>query len=336
MTVTNYDRWLKGAASWAQEDDWDMDEYFKWVKRLSDAKSQLDETYLAVDKGLLKAATDMAAAQKQEMKKTGAPQITESTVGKLVVRYIVAYHFFVRATYEEIPDNALVGRVQQEFAALEIGLLDIDVAHMLQCAADKVSLETAVKNKLAEFSKQFKASKPVVDECLKWYRSPQGNVLIIKRLLEIRKRQNQPKPPALAEEYAKMWAECNKEYGELYPTAPNEFSLDKKDWVLPAVVKSLDTRAKLDLFLARRAEPQLTGAARDNDEFGALERMMAPGGDVDALLAQAKEWEAKHCSWEATIGPAVKALRRLGRTSSGKDYKKLAQYAQTHAKPVSA
>ncbi|KAK6857256.1 hypothetical protein PG995_007443 [Apiospora arundinis] len=209
------------------------------------------------------------------MKKTGAPQITESTVGKLF----------------EIPDNALVGRVQQELAALEIGLLDIDVAHMLQCAADKVPLETAVKDKLADFSKQFKASKPVVDECLKWYRSPQGNVLIIKRLLEIRKRQNQPKAPGLADEYAKMWAECNTKTGP---------------------------------------------CRRDNDEFGALERMMAPGGDVDALLAQAREWEAKQCSWEATIGPAVKALRRLGRTSSGKDYKKLAQYAQTHAKPVSA
>ncbi|KAK6839276.1 hypothetical protein PG987_005142 [Apiospora arundinis] len=219
------------------------------------------------------------------MKKTGAPQITESTVGKLVVRYIVAYHFFVRTTYEEIPENALVGRVQQEFAALAIGLLGIDMAHMLQCAADKVPLKTAVKDKLADFSKQFKASKPVVDECLKWYRSPQGNVLIIKRLLEIRKRQNQPKAPGLADEYAKI-----------------------------------------------RTGP----CRRDNDEFGALERMMAPGGDVDALLAQAREWEAKQCSWEATIGLAVKALRRLERTSSGKDYKKLAQYAQTHAKPVSA
>ncbi|KAK8872357.1 hypothetical protein PGQ11_002871 [Apiospora arundinis] len=339
MAAANYDRWLKNATPWAQEDDWDMDEYFKWVKRLSDAKSQLDETYLSVDKSLLDVATKMAVAQRkqlQENKQLGHwPQITEGTVGKLAVRYIIAYHFFVRATYEEIPDNALVGRVQQEFAQLEIGLLDVDVAHMLQLAADKVPLETAVKTKLAEFAKKFKESAPVVDQCNRWDFSLARMALIVKRLPAIRQRQDQKNPPTLTAEYTTMWNECRPEYAAMYGDEDNPFALPATEAKLKEVVAALSTRAKLDLYLARRAEPQLQGTRRDNDEFAALERMMEPGGDIDSLLAKAKDWERKKCSWEATIGPAVKALRRLGRGSSGHDFAELAKYAQAHAKPVS-
>lgn len=136
MSAVNYDRWLKDAATWTQEDDWDMDEYFKWVKRLGEAKAQLDDTYLSVDESLLEAATVMAASQKARL--GGTLQITPSTVAKLIVRYIIAYHFFARATFEEIPEKALVGRVQQHLHLLKIGVLDVDIAHMLQCAADKV------------------------------------------------------------------------------------------------------------------------------------------------------------------------------------------------------
>ncbi|KAK7972327.1 hypothetical protein PG988_006461 [Apiospora saccharicola] len=77
---------------------------------------------------------------------------------------------------------------------------------------------------------------------------------------------------------------------------------------------------------------------RDNRNMRVIEAMMADGPDgseIDKLFAAAKRAEKERCSWDATIGPADKALRRLGRTSSGKDYNKLAQYAQTNAKHIS-
>jgi hypothetical protein len=51
------------------------------------------------------------------------------------------------------------------------------------------------------------------------------------------------------------------------------------------------------------------------------------------LVGLALQQEKEQCSWEATIGPAVKALKRLGRTSAGQDMDKLAEYAKTHQKP---
>lgn len=57
---------------------------------------------------------------------------------KMIVRYIIAYHFFRRATFDEVPDKTLVKRAQVHFVGLKIGILDIDIAHMLHCAAEKV------------------------------------------------------------------------------------------------------------------------------------------------------------------------------------------------------
>lgn len=71
MAAVDYDRWLKDAATWAQKDDWDTDEYFKWVRRLGEAKAKLDDTYLSVNKSLLEAATKRAGAVSTELQKAG-------------------------------------------------------------------------------------------------------------------------------------------------------------------------------------------------------------------------------------------------------------------------
>lgn len=194
----------------------------------------------------------------------------------------------------------------------------------------QIPLETAVKERLAQFCKEFKAAAPTVNACIKCYLTPEAQLMIIKRLRVIAKTQ---KPPYTAA-YTQMWAECGAEFAQAYPERYQQFQQGEAGWALGALARAVDTKEKLDMFLARRAEPQLTAELRDNDEFQALERMVA-GGDLDSLLATARAAEAERCSWEATIGPAVKALRRLGRTSSGQDYTKLAEYAQAHAKPIS-
>lgn len=139
MAGEMYPRWLKNAKRWAEDDDWSPDEYLKWVKRLAEAKAELDDTYRRVDRSLLKSAEEAVDSAKKAVKKSsGTPQIVSDRTAKIIVRYIVAYHFFVRGTFEEIPDNSLVAQVQHHFADLDIGMLDTDIACMLQAAADKV------------------------------------------------------------------------------------------------------------------------------------------------------------------------------------------------------
>ncbi|KAK8073434.1 hypothetical protein PG994_004333 [Apiospora phragmitis] len=286
MASANYDRWLKDAAPWAQEGDWDTDEYFRWVKRLGEAKAQLDDTYLRLDKSLLATGTKMAAVHKANIEKAGKhSQIIPATVAKLILRYIIAYNFFVRATYEETPDNALVGRVLQHLALLKIGVLDVDVASMLQCAADKCG-------------------------------QGQGRRALGKVQGERphRERVHQLHPQPGCDGTGHPAASCNRR---------------EEDPAWKTLTQAIDTKEELDMFLARRAEPQLESQARDNDNFQGFE-LMVSSGDLDKLLATAEAWEKEHCSWEATIGPAIKVLRRLGRTSSGKEYKIVLLSNATH------
>lgn len=102
---------------------------------------------------------------------------------------------------------------------------------------------------------------------------------------------------------------------------------------LKHVVKTLDTDKKAQLSLRRCAEPMITGDSSDDVNVLGIEEMIACG-DLDSLLDEAIKTEKKDCSWEATIGPAVKAIKRLGRTSDGKDHEKLANYAKAHQKPA--
>lgn len=145
MAAGRYDRWLKNAETWAHEEDWNPDEYFKWVKRLAEAKANLDDTYREVDKHLIgesaklaKKHDDLIRQGKGGSGKRSHAYSNPQHVAKMVVRYCIAYNFFERATFEEASDSVLVSRIQHHLLDLEIGMLDVDIAHMLQCAADKV------------------------------------------------------------------------------------------------------------------------------------------------------------------------------------------------------
>ncbi|KAK8109475.1 hypothetical protein PG999_007612 [Apiospora kogelbergensis] len=330
MVSAHHERWLKDATPWAEPDDWDADEYIKWVKRLGEAKAKLDDTFLKVDQSLIDSATGMAEVEKKKMKQNA--QVTTATVAKLIVRNIIAYNFLARSTFEEIAEKALIGRIQHELVQLKAGMLDEDIAHMLQYAADKVPIETAVKNNLEDFCKRFKASAPTVNLMIDQYIQPDMQIWVVKGMRQMRTQQKPPYKDYLLQ----MWEEYRQFFEKVFPDRFNPFGKEGKEDRRPGnISKILDTEAKLDLFLGRRAEPQLKASMRDDDEFECLERMMA-NGDVGTLLQRAQELEVQHCSWKATIGPAVKALRRLGCTSSGKDYNNLAQYAKDHAQPVAA
>ncbi|UZP37037.1 hypothetical protein NXS19_004853 [Fusarium pseudograminearum] len=87
--------------------------------------------------------------------------VNSTDIPKIFFRPIVAYHFFQRSTFEEIPEKALVKRVQVHLAALKLPMLDIDVAQMLQYAADKVPIHEAVEKQLRDYIKKIKASETV-------------------------------------------------------------------------------------------------------------------------------------------------------------------------------
>jgi len=97
----------------------------------------------------------------------------------------------------------------------------------------------------------------------------------------------------------------------------------------------LDTDEKMDLFLERCMEPLICHQAEDSHAPAAINYLVEEG-DLKKLLDLAVAEEKEHCSWDATTGPAIKALRRLGRTRAGEDMNKLADYAKAHQKPQAA
>ncbi|KAJ5224158.1 uncharacterized protein N7469_007661 [Penicillium citrinum] len=125
----------------------------------------------------------------------------------------------------------------------------------------------------------------------------------------------------------KVWPELLKQVSiEMYGK--------DKEWTgrkATHMAQCLDTDEKWNIWLASRNDP-LIDPFYDNDEITAIDNMVA-SGDLDKIVDASIAWEQENCSWEATIGPAMKAIKRLGRTAVGRDFKSLAQYAQDHQKP---
>ncbi|KAG2418727.1 hypothetical protein HFD88_001828 [Aspergillus terreus] len=264
MPDETYPRWLKNAQGWAEDDDWDPDEYLKWMKRLAEAKAELDDPYREVDYSLLQSAGEAVEKARKVIIESGehsTPRIVSDRTAKIIVRYIVAYNFFVRGTFEEVPDNSLVARVQLYFADLDIGMLDIDIARMLQAAADK--REKSVGGKL-DRSKIAEIINQINDE-----------------IDEVKRFKMKP---------------------ELIKMLNNYFDSDEK----------------LSIFVKYRAEP-LFNTYHTPYEVKAL-KVLLDDGTLDRLMDQAAQLEKDKCSWDVTIGPAVRHFDvlealRLGRTS---------------------
>ncbi|KAJ4005505.1 hypothetical protein NW752_002338 [Fusarium irregulare] len=157
------------------------------------------------------------------------------------MRQIIAYHFFDRATFEEIPEKSLVRRVQVHLVKMNIPMLDTDIAQMLQAAADKIP----------QFFKEVNEDK-------------------------------------VAREYRPF-----------------------EDDVLKNIQAAFDIDEKMALFMERCAEPLIENESSDKHAATTIEYIL-DSGDFKWLMNYAAVVEKENLSWEATIGPAVKALEDLG------------------------
>ncbi|RFN47474.1 hypothetical protein FIE12Z_8269 [Fusarium flagelliforme] len=237
-----YDRWLKGAEVWIQEDDWSPDEYFKWIARLAEAKANLDETFLEVDNKLLAEARKMVPIEE-------------------------AVHNHFRYYEEKIKRTDPVG-----LAYNSIGLRSDTYLLVSMLQNTRVDGGPVDRSKIGEMFK-------VIDE----YKKNRGSYT----------------------------------HGEEKAARTMAF---------------FDTDEKMELFLERCMEPMVSHESQDSNATAGI-KYLVEEGEFKKLLDLTVAEEKQHCSWEATVGPAIKALRRLGRTSAGKDMNKLADYAKTHQKP---
>lgn len=114
-------------------------------------------------------------------------------------------------------------------------------------------------------------------------------------------------------------------FNELNQRRENPMSEKKLEHLL----KIFTTDKLLELWLRSRAEPALRGDRSDHNAMVGIAAMTACG-DIDTLLNSAIKLEKASCSWAATVGPAVKALQRLGRTSAGYDFDALAEFARQY------
>jgi hypothetical protein len=114
-----------------------------------------------------KVKTHEAAIRKPVLDKGRFTALNPQFPARIIVRYIVAYHFFARAAFEEIADKVLVSRVQMHLAALKLVMQDEEVANMLQYAAEGVwSLHLSFRSISVQccltsmFDPRFLSSKP--------------------------------------------------------------------------------------------------------------------------------------------------------------------------------
>lgn len=323
MNTKLYDRWLKDAEPWIQEEDWNPEEYIKWTERLSEAKANLDEKFLEVDQKLYKEAKQLAQKNYTPVLKTVNQNewyFRPNNVAQIILRPIVAYHFYQRSTFEEIPEKSLVKRVQMHMSALKVPMLDIDVAQMLQYAADKVPIDKAVENYFSDYAKKIKRTDAVA---LAYNAVGIGSsTYILVNKLQGSRVNGGPVDRSKIEQFFNELNEYKKSIGGFVYAEDSGAKLKA----------ILDTDEKVELFLERCLEPTVSHESQDSHAPVAIQYLLDQG-EFQKLLDLAEAEEKEHCSWEATIGPAIKALRRLGRTSAGKDMNKLAEYAKVHQKP---
>ncbi|KAH7183240.1 uncharacterized protein B0J16DRAFT_373745 [Fusarium flagelliforme] len=308
-----YDRWLKGAEVWIQEDDWSPDEYFKWTARLAEAKANLDETFLKVDNKLLdvsrKMVNDHYTPILKKYRTNTEWYIRPVDVAKIILRPIIAYHFYQRSTFEEIPEKTLVTRVQMHLSNLKIPMMDYDVP-----------IEEAVHNYFRYYEEKIKRTDPV--GLAYNYNGLRQDTYQLVSMLQSTRVNGGPVDRSKIGEIFKAIDEYQKSRG----------SYTHGEEKATKTMALFDTDEKMELFLERCQEPMVSHEPQDSNATAGI-KYLVEEGEFKKLLDLAVAEEKKYCSWEATVGPAIKALRRLGRTSAGKDMNKLADYAKTHQKP---
>ena len=181
-------------------------------------------------------------------------------------------------------------------------------------------LEQAVEKALRNYIQKVRKSEPVATaynkRSLSW-----DNPLFIQKLQQSRVNGG----PADRSKITQFFKEVNED------RVARDYRPFEDD-VLKNIQAAFDTDEKMALFMERCAEPMIDNESSDKHAATAIEYIL-DSPDFKWLMNYAAAVEKENLSWEATIGPAVKALKRLGRTSAGKDFDKLAAYAKAHRKP---
>ncbi|KAJ6029600.1 uncharacterized protein N7446_011047 [Penicillium canescens] len=310
MTKAVYERWLKDAEKWTPADDWDPTEYYQWCERLAQARNNLKGTMKSIDEDLLQEVASVC----EKHRGTDAKHRDVSDISKVIVRYSIAYNFFVRRTFEDIEEKQAVARTQKHMALLGIGMNDIDLAQMLQKAADKVPFKDATKGALVEFSKQYSAA---ADVAMRWRTEintyEKITTALIRKLVEANVKVADV--PGIV---AKLQVEEEKLMkGENAEKMCKFFTSDEE----------------VRLFVSLRADPAIPNSETFLARDAHILNSVVKSKELDSLLNKALALEEASLTWAKTIGPAVTAIRRLGRRSAGKDASALAQYAKDHIKP---
>ncbi|QPC69456.1 hypothetical protein HYE68_000208 [Fusarium pseudograminearum] len=281
MSSKGYDRWLKDAESWAQEDDWNPEQYLKWVNALN-----------------------LLAKSKEMIEKHRQTLLANRPKGDY-----------------DIPDKALVKRVQSHMMTLDMPVLDSDVAEMLQYAADGTPIGQAVEKHLRDYMQKIRESEAVAG-AYNAHALGHDTCRVVKKLQQTRV------DGGLVD---------RSKFGQVFAEI-NEWRVEdeQKSWPEAKLKHLEDTFSddtKMELFMKRCAEPLVRNNAGDNHAATALE-VLIDAGDLKTLIDLAVTEEEKHCSWNATAGPTLKALKSLGRAAVGQKLDKLAECAKGQQRPV--
>jgi hypothetical protein len=184
-----------------------------------------------------------------------------------------------------------------------------------------VPIEEAVEKGIRDYVKKIRLSQPVYDAFMA--DGIRYNTSTFVNKLQQTRVNGGPVDRSKIEEIFRYINKLEEEDGR---------SLWKDD-KLNSIKAALDNENKMEMFLRRCAEPMVRAELGDSHAATALE-VLIDAGELKTLLGLAVKQEKEQCSWETTIGPAVKAIKRLGRTSAGKDMERLAEYAKAHQKPV--
>ncbi|KAJ5929267.1 hypothetical protein N7454_007115 [Penicillium verhagenii] len=238
-------------------------------------------------------------------------------VSKLIMRYCSAYNFYARSAFEDLNDNVLVARAQKHLGKMGTGMMNYDVARMLQKAADKVPFKDAVSEILNGFVQTIEPCLPVA---LAWrfdvnpYRHITDAVV-----LALAHGAVDGVPPKTTDLPA-IIGEVKKQYPDAF-----KYSLEKD------ILKALSSDERIKQFVTIRTDPGLPDLAENLRNQLALLKLVTSSGELAGLLEKAVGYERDYLSWERTVGPSMTAIRRLGKRSAGLDAAKLAEYARKHA-----
>ncbi|RDW69019.1 uncharacterized protein DSM5745_08779 [Aspergillus mulundensis] len=313
-------RWLEGATEWAPEDDWDPHAYCEWLHRLAEAKNGLATKCRDIDWALIQEVKALCDKHKSGYK-SGTKDVHVTDAGKILVRYISAYNWYTRASFEQVEDNRKVHRTLMHLGDLGTAMKQYDVARMLDKAANKVHMDKAVKEIFAEFMKDAEAGLPV---CLDWRMKLNPHDSTSNAFFEtlIDKRQENGSLPKVSE--------LGPIIEQLIKDRPNAFA----KWMVTDIPKVIESDKRLELLVRLRTDAGLPNLAENFEKSYICLKPLVGSPELGFLLQKAGRLEKESLSWEQVVGPAVTAIQNMGLQSKGCSAEVLAGIAKEYMRPV--